>query len=603
MAWYMAALPALTPIIRNSSRRLKQGKAISFPIATSDSGAERLSHEAAAHTRRPARRPARARAAVQRRRPAAPLWRKMAQVGHASGAATATLWFFYIILVTLQKSRGQANMRSVKTLGLLGTGVIGGGWAARALHFGIDVIAADVKPEMEEWIRGAVANAEPALARLTSAPLPPKGILSFTTDLREMARRADFVQENIPEQLALKQRMLAEVSRHAAADVIIASSTSGLTPTDLQRDMVSPQRFCVAHPFNPVYLLPLVELVGGASTAQSTIDAAAKFFKYIGMHPLHVRHEVPGHLTDRLQEALWREILHLVNDGIATTGELDDSIVYGPGLRWAAMGTNLIYHLAGGESGMRHMLAQFGPCLKWPWTKLEAPELTDTLIDRMVEGTQVEAAGRSIRELERLRDDYLVAIQQVLRQYDIGAGSTLRALEERLHKDATRASATAPADSARPLRLMDATVRAEWVDYNRHMSDFRYVQLCGDAIDVLFRQVGVDEAYRASGRMYYTVENHIRHLGEAKAGEALYVTAQVLGVDAKRLHVLQRVYRSRDGREIANAEQMYLHADTAAAKASPADPTIRAKLEAFARAHAGLPVPPECGKAISLARI
>jgi carnitine 3-dehydrogenase len=291
-----------------------------------------------------------------------------------------------------------------------------------------------------------------------------------------------------------------------------------------------------------------------------------------------------------------------VNDGVATTGELDDSIVYGPGLRWAAMGTNLIYHLAGGESGMRHMLAQFGPCLKWPWTKLEAPELTDTLIDRMVEGTQAQAAGRSIRELERLRDDYLVAIQQVLRQYDIGAGSTLRALEARLHHDAARATAATLKDSAKPLRLMDATVRAEWVDYNRHMSDFRYVQLFGDAIDVLFRQVGVDEAYRATGRMYYTVENHIRHFGEAKAGEGLYVTAQLLGVDAKRLHVLQRVYRSRDDREIASAEQIYLHVDTAAAKASPADAAIRAKLEALATAHAQLPVPSESGKPISLKR-
>src|SRR5216684_425156 len=303
-------------------------------------------------------------------------------------------------------------MRNVRTLGLLGTGVIGGGWAARALHFGIDVIAADV------------------------------------------------IQENIPEQLPLKQRMLAEVSRYAAADVVVASSTSGLTPTDLQRDMISPERFCVAHPFNPVYLLPLVELVGGQKTAQSTIDAAAKFFTYIGMHPLHVRREVPGHLTDRLQEALWREILHLVNDGVATTGELDESIIYGPGLRWAAMGTNLIYHLAGGESGMRHMLAQFGPCLKWPWTKLEAPELNDALIDRMVEGTKAQAAGRSIRELERLRDDYLVAIQQVLRQFDIGAGSTLRLLEERLYNDASAAS-TAASANVELLRL-DIAVRPEW---------------------------------------------------------------------------------------------------------------------------------------------
>jgi len=489
-------------------------------------------------------------------------------------------------------------MRKVTTLGLLGTGVIGGGWAARALHFGIDVIAADVKPEMEEWIRGAVANAEPALARLTFAPLPPKGKLSFTTDLKTMAQRADFIQENIPEQLPLKQRMLAEVSRYAAADVIIASSTSGLTPTDLQRDMVSPERFCVAHPFNPVYLLPLVELVGGEKTVQATIDAAAEFFKYIGMHPLHVRREVPGHLTDRLQEALWREILHLVNDGVATTGELDDSIIYGPGLRWAAMGTNLIYHLAGGESGMRHMLAQFGPCLKWPWTKLEAPELTEELIDRMVEGTQAQAAGRSIRELERLRDDYLVAIQQVLRQYNIGAGATLRSLEERLYLDAASGQAAKPNEAGKPLRLLDTVVRPEWVDYNRHMSDFRYSQVFGDAMDALFRRAGVDQAYRNTGRMYYSVENHVKHLGEAKAGEPLYVTTQVLAVDDKRLHVFHSMHRGRDHKQVATAEQMYLHVDTAAAKAAPADAAIRANLEAILRDHGGLAPPAQAGRPV-----
>src|SRR6202049_638476 len=357
--------------------------------------------------------------------------------GHHVRAAFPGL-AFYIILVTLQRSRRLRRMkimRKVKTLGLLGTGVIGGGWAARALHFGIDVVAADPKPEMQDWIRGAVATAEGALARLTLAPLPPKGKLSFTTDLHAMARQADFIQENIPEQLQLKQRVPADVSHHAPADVVIASSTSGLMPSDLQRDMVAPERFLVAHPFNPVYLLPLVELVGGAKTSPAAIDAAAEFFVYIGMHALKVRREVPGHLTDRLQEAIWREILHLVNDGVATTGELDESIIYGPGLRWAAMGTNMIYDLAGGEAGMRHMLAQFGPALKWPWTKLEAPELTESLIDKMVEGTQAQAAGRSIRELERLRDDYLVAIQQVLRQFDIGAGATLRALEERLYPD------------------------------------------------------------------------------------------------------------------------------------------------------------------------
>lgn len=509
-------------------------------------------------------------------------------------------------------------MRKVKTLGLLGTGVIGGGWAARALHFGIDVIAADVKPEMESWIRGAVANAEPALARLTLAPLPAKGKLSFTTDLRVMAEQADFIQENIPEQLPLKQRMLAEVSRYADAGIIIASSTSGLTPTELQRDMIAPERFLVAHPFNPVYLLPLVELVGGVKTSPATIEAAAKFFTYIGMHALRVRREVPGHLTDRLQEAIWREILHMVNEGVATTGELDESIVYGPGLRWAAMGTNMIYHLAGGEAGMRHMLAQFGPALKWPWTKLEAPELTESLIDKMVEGTTAQAAGRSIRELERLRDDYLVAIQQVLRQYDIGAGSTLRALEERLYKDAAEAAAAkvasgaaspagtragvAKSDGAQPanaqLLRIDTVVRPEWADYNHHMTDFRYGHIFGDAMDALYRHVGIDEVSRKSGGMFFSAESHVKHLGQAWVGESLYVTTQILGVDDKRLHVVHHLHRGKDNTLIATGEQMHLYVDTGAGKATVMPAPIRGKLDSLRQAHVLLPVPTEVGKAV-----
>jgi carnitine 3-dehydrogenase len=488
-------------------------------------------------------------------------------------------------------------MRQVKTLGLLGTGVIGGGWAARALHFGIDVIAADLNPQMEEWIRGAVANADEALAQLTFAPLPRKGILSFTTDLDAMARQADFIQENIPEQLELKQRVLAAVSRQASADVVIASSTSGLLPSDLQRDMNAPERFLVAHPFNPVYLLPLVELVGGRQTSAAALDAASAFMTYIGMHPLRVRREVPGHLTDRLQEALWREILHMVNEGVATTGELDDAIVYGPGLRWAGMGTNLIYHLAGGETGMRHMLRQFGPCLKWPWTKLEAPELTESLIDAMVAGTQAQAAGRSIRELERLRDDYLVAIQQVLKNFNIGAGATLRALEERLY--ATAATAVAGASQAAQgegLWRLDTQVRPEWIDYNGHMTDSRYLQVFGDATDALFRHAGIDDAYRQSGRALYSVEAHLTHRAEARALEPLYVTTRVLEVADKRVRLFHSLQRRRDDALVATAEQLYVHVSGSPARASPMDGGVRARLAAVQAAHAHLPLPPEAGR-------
>ena len=470
-------------------------------------------------------------------------------------------------------------MRHVKTLGLLGTGVIGGGWAARALHFGVNVIAADVNPSMEQWIREAVANAEPALARLTLAPLPPKGRLSFTTSAAAMARQADFIQENIPEQLELKQRLLGEVSRETSADVIIASSTSGLMPSDLQLQMLAPERFLVAHPFNPVYLLPLVELVGGRQTVAATIAAAREFFTFIGMHPLEVRREVPGHLTDRLQEAIWREILHLVNDGIATTGELDESIIYGPGLRWAAMGTNLIYHLAGGEAGMRHMLAQFGPCLKWPWTKLEAPELTEQLIDRMVEGTQAQAAGRSIRELERLRDDYLVAIQQVLRQYNIGAGATLAKLEARLYADQAAAPRGAGPVGSGAAAVLEGAVRAEWIDYNGHMTDSRYQQVFGDAMDALYRRVGIDEQYRAGGHMFYTIESHTHFKTELKVNEPYRVLTRIASLDGKRLQVAHSLQRRHDGSEAASCEQTHVHVNVAVGKSAPLPALLQQQLE------------------------
>ncbi len=416
-----------------------------------------------------------------------------------------------------------------------------------------------------------------------------------------MARQADFIQENIPEQLELKQRVLADVSRTAGREVIIASSTSGLMPSDLQLHMTAPERFLVAHPFNPVYLLPLVELVGGKLTAPSTIESSRQFFTYIGMHALHVRREVPGHLTDRLQEAMWREILHMVNDGVATTGELDESIIYGPGLRWAAMGMNLIYHLAGGESGMRHMLEQFGPCLKWPWTKLEAPELTDTLIDRMVEGTQAQAQGRSIRELERLRDDYLVAIQQVLRQSNIGAGATLRALEQRLYADHAAPSAQAsPADGV--LEPIQGQVRPEWIDYNGHMTDSRYHQVFGDAMDALCRRVGIDEQYRERVGMYYTVETHTMHHAQLKVGESFYLTTRLVSVDPKRLRVFHSLHRSVNRDLIATGEQMHLHVGVSSGRTEAASREILERLERIRSAQGADPAPAQLGRAVGQPR-
>jgi carnitine 3-dehydrogenase len=303
---------------------------------------------------------------------------------------------------------------TIKKVAIIGAGVIGAGWAARFLAHGLDVTAWDPAPNAEQTLRGKIANAWPALTRVGLADGADPARLRFCPTVEEAVRDADFIQESAPEVEDLKRRLLAQVDAAARPDVVIASSSSGLLPTNFQADCKHPGRVLVGHPFNPVYLLPLVEVVAGAQTAPEPVETAIAFYRRIGMRPLRVRTEIPGYIADRLLEALWREILHMVNDGVATTAELDDAIRFGPGLRWSFMGTCQIYHLAGGDAGMRHMLAQFGPALKLPWTKLVAPELTDTLIDRMVEGTLAQAGGRSIAELERYRDDALISVQEAL---------------------------------------------------------------------------------------------------------------------------------------------------------------------------------------------
>ena len=326
-------------------------------------------------------------------------------------------------------------MKQVKTLGLLGTGVIGGGWAARALHAGINVIASDIDPKMEEWIREAVDTASSSLHALTEGiDLPPKGNLTFTSDPTAMAQQSDFIQENIPEVLDIKRESLKIIADVTNAEIIISSSTSGFMPSELQEGMKFPERFIVGHPFNPVYLCPLVEIVGGKETSNNATEIAKIFYQSIGMHTLMVRREVPGHLSDRLQEAMWREILHALNDDLATTGEIDESIVYGPGLRWSIMGMNQLYMMAGGKGGARHFIEQFGPALKWPWSHLKAPELTEKIINQFVEGTESQAKGKTIREMEKVRDECLVAIQRVLAKHNMGAGKTLNEFKKSLNK-------------------------------------------------------------------------------------------------------------------------------------------------------------------------
>ncbi len=493
---------------------------------------------------------------------------------------------------------------SKERIGLVGGGVIGAGWAARFLLNGHDVAVFDPGPDIERKLAEVIANARRAQAKLIFGAAMPEGELTIAPSVEVAVAGSDFVQESLPEREDLKREMLASIDKATRPGTVIASSTSGLLPTRLQSTMQHPERLVVGHPFNPVYLLPLVEICGGERTSPVSKARAASLYEAIGMRPLQVRKEVDGFIADRLLEALWREALWLVNDGIATTEEIDDAIRYGAGLRWSFMGTFLIYRLAGGEAGMRHFLAQFGPALKLPWTKLEAPELTQELIDRIAAQSDEQAKAASIRDLERLRDDCLVAVLGGLRSEDYGAGAVLKQHERRLI-DSLAASERDSATAAKPgelLRLMRRSVPADWIDYNGHMTESRYLQCFGDATDALLRLIGVDGAYLAAGHSYYTAETHLMHLGEAKLGSQIEVETQILAADDKRLHLFHRLQRASDKHVLATAEQMMLHVDTGAGRAVAAQGTVLAEVKRLAEAHAGLPKPSSAGRHVGARR-
>ncbi|MFE7139231.1 3-hydroxyacyl-CoA dehydrogenase NAD-binding domain-containing protein [Streptomyces sp. NPDC057644] len=286
----------------------------------------------------------------------------------------------------------------------VGAGVIGGGWAAHFLARGYDVTAWDPAPDAAVRLRRLIAAAWPALEQLGLADGASQDRLTVTATLEEAVADAQFVQESAPEKLDLKRDLLARLDAAAPAGTVIASSTSGYPMTDMQTEAADPGRLVVGHPFNPPYLIPLVEVVGGERTAPAAVDWASRFYAVAGKSVITMDREVPGFIANRLQEALWREALHMVASGEATVAEIDASITEGPGLRWAVMGPMLTFALAGGEGGMAHMLDHFGPSLKSPWTRLEAPELDRALYDAVVAGCEEAADGRSIADLVAERD-------------------------------------------------------------------------------------------------------------------------------------------------------------------------------------------------------
>jgi carnitine 3-dehydrogenase len=494
--------------------------------------------------------------------------------------------------------------RLPRRVALLGSGVIGGGWAARFLLAGVDVTLYDPAPAGHDVALAALDRARRAWARLTLAEPPAPGELTLADTVADAVAGAELVQESAPEREPLKAQLLAAADAAADDDAIIASSTSGLRPSRLAAEMARPERFLVGHPFNPVYLLPLVEVCGGQRTAAETVERAASLYRAAGMRPLVVRHEIDGFIADRLLEALWREALWLVADDVATAEEIDDALRFGPGLRWAAMGTFLTYRLAGGAAGMRHFMAQFGPTLQLPWTRLtDVPQLDSALLDRLVAQSDAQAAGRSIAELERLRDDCLVAVLGGLRGQGFGAGEVVAGTERAWLGAAVQDAGDAAARPPGLLRSHRAIVAPEWIDYNGHMTEHRYLQVLADATDAVLLRIGAGPEYAARGGSYYTVESHLRHTGEAHAGDRLIVDTQLIGHDDRRLHLFHELRRADDDALVATGEHMLVHVATDSGRVAAADADVLAALRRLADDQRGLDRPESVGRRIQGERL
>ncbi|MEZ7813950.1 MAG: carnitine 3-dehydrogenase [Paracoccaceae bacterium] len=475
---------------------------------------------------------------------------------------------------------------------IIGGGVIGGGWAARFLLNGWDVSVFDPDPEAERKIAEVMTNARAALPALSDVPMPPEGMLRFATSITEAVDGAEYIQESVSEQLELKHKVFRQIQK-IYPDTLIGSSTSGFKPSQLQERMVNPAMIFVAHPFNPVYLLPLVEVVPSPASNLVAIERAKLILREIGMFPLHVRKEIDAHIADRFLEAVWREALWLVKDGIATTEEIDEAIRMGFGLRWGQMGLFETYRVAGGEAGMKHFMAQFGPCLSWPWTKLtDVPEFNDELVDLIAGQSDAQSGQYSIRELERIRDSNLIGFLRALKDRNWGAGKVLREHDARQKQQFFAQDTKAEG----PLALYQMQVLASWIDYNGHMTESRYLFASSDTVDAFLRLIGADLDYVKTGFSYYTAETHIMHLGEAKLGDHLLGTVQILASDEKRAHIFVRIMRG--DQVVASVEQMLLHVNMGEGKTCVAAPQVLEKLSALTQLHRVLPRPDAAGRSV-----
>ena len=307
----------------------------------------------------------------------------------------------------------------IDKIAIIGTGVIGAGWTLRLLAKKKEIYVFEPSIKQKKFLLDEIKRTTKSLKNFYKISTISTKKLYFKKTIRDAVKDVDLIQENVPENEKIKKKIVKEISKWSKPNAIIASSSSGLLPSRIQSACKNPGRFIIAHPFNPVYLLPLVEIVKGKKTKLNFIKKSEIFYRSLGMFPLIVKKEVEGYLSDRLQESMWRESLHIINENIASTDDLDKAIIHGPGLRWSLMGTFLTFHLAGGKQGMRHMLNQFGPSLKLPWTKLKAPKLTKKLSNRIIKGTKKQSKGKSIKELTTIRDNFLIDLLKLKNKYKI----------------------------------------------------------------------------------------------------------------------------------------------------------------------------------------
>jgi len=309
-------------------------------------------------------------------------------------------------------------LEGVETVTCVGTGLIGARWAALFTAAGLDVTGTDGAPDARSRMDATVAAAWPALKDLgvTAVDQPPR--VRFDPDLERAVASADWVQESVPDFEELKLEVIGRIDAAAPASAVIASSTSGILPTVLQSACTRPERVIVGHPFNPAHIIPLVEVVAGQKTSPDTVARAMRFYAALGKKPLHCRVEAPGFIGNRLQEAVWREMFHLVNDGIASTGELDAAIVDGPGLRWALLGPAMIYMMQGGQGGFAYALEQFAPDLVADCSHNYYPEMTPELRQALDDQTRQQLGERSLEQWEALRDEFLVRVIQLKGELD-----------------------------------------------------------------------------------------------------------------------------------------------------------------------------------------